>query len=167
MKVCKKCGTEIKKGVEYCPKCGNLIEWNEPSEINKYLDKNRNTLKWIIYVLGYVYYIWLFRNIESWGELRGISWFIILSAWYLFVNKKIIDKFFYIQEHIIYMIGNSILLLIVTNVVEIPMKMLMYLIVIPFIQVPVWLIVFLSVQAICRLILTKNRAGRKNDEKPM
>ena len=117
--------------------------------------------------MGYVYYIWSFRNIESWGELRGISWFIILSAWYLFVNKKIIDKFFYIQEHIIYMIGNSILLLIVTNVVEIPMKMLMYLIVIPFIQVPVWLIVFLSVQAICRLILTKNRAGRKNDEKPM
>lgn len=43
MKFCKKCGTEIKKGVEYCPKCGNLIEWNEPSEINKYLDKNRNT----------------------------------------------------------------------------------------------------------------------------
>ena len=98
MKFCKKCGTEIKKGVEYCPKCGNLIEWNEPSEINKYLDKNRNTLKWIIYVLGYVYYIWSFRNIESWGELRGISWFIILSAWYLFVNKKIIDKLFYTYE---------------------------------------------------------------------
>ena len=34
MKFCKKCGTEIKKGVEYCPKCGNLIEWNEPSEIS-------------------------------------------------------------------------------------------------------------------------------------